>query len=143
MFSINLVLLSLLGIFAAAVFSLRTDTSVPTSPANSSGPLDQALLAANITNVFDHQPDNETLASFSESGECMAYLGRFLTDYPEQWNRNKSLVSCQNYCGKNPLSDGYGVGLSLFFAWTLLLICGILTFSWVVRRTQCYQACSA
>lgn len=43
----------------------------------------------------------------------MAYLGRFLTDYPEQWNRNKSLESCQNYCGQDPSSDGYGVSLSL------------------------------
>lgn len=108
-----MVLLSLLGIFAPAVFSLQTVSSILTSPANSSGLLDQAPLSTNITNIFDHQPDNETLASFSESGECMAYLGRFLTDYPEQWNRNKSLVSCQNYCGKDASSDGYGVCLLL------------------------------
>lgn len=111
MLSIVWAILSLLGIFAPAVFSLST---VPSIPANSSGLLNLASLANNINNVFDHQPDNETLASFSQTGECMAYLGRFLTDYPEQWNRNKSLVSCQNYCGQDASSDGYGVSLSLF-----------------------------
>lgn len=117
MFPIVLALLSLLGIFAPA------------------------SLANNITNIFDHQPDNETLASFSQTGECMAYLGRFLTDYPEQWNRNKSLVSCQNYCGQDPASDGYGVSLPLFDV--LLSTCGVLTISWAVCRTECYQTRSA
>lgn len=102
-------LLSLLGIFPPVVFSLETVPSIPTLPANNSDLLAPASLVNNITNIFDHQPDNETLASFSQSGYCMAYLGRFLVDYPEQWNRNKSLVSCQNYCSKDSSSDGYGV----------------------------------
>lgn len=118
MFSLVLMLLfTQLGIFGPAAVVVQATALVSSLPANNSGLVVPVALPTNNTNLTSalatlaHQPDNETIASFSKTGTCMSYLGRLLTDYPEDWNRNKSLVSCQNWCSTTDASsDGYGVG---------------------------------
>lgn len=110
------VLLSLLGILSPVLATTQVTSIVSAAPVNTSDLLAPALLSTNIINTFVHQPDNETIASFSQSGLCMAYLGRILPGYEENWNRNKSLSSCQNYCSKEASSDGYGVSAPVSYA---------------------------
>lgn len=57
-----------------------------------------------------HQPDNETIASYSESGLCFVYLSHmFPGTYKDGWNRDKELEPCKNYCQKDDATNGYGV----------------------------------
>ncbi|CAN8099201.1 unnamed protein product [Discula destructiva] len=75
-------------------------------------PIDRAFdptMGLNELDPMDHQPDSETIAAYSLSGQCFSYLGRLLPeDVNEAWNRDKELEPCKNYCQNSDPENGYG-----------------------------------
>lgn len=107
-----LAFLSFLGTFCPSI-TVAASLVPAFDGAIDSGLLSPAQLSAVQKSPSQDGNDTENLKELAAIGCCYSYLGFFLTDWYEDWNRDKMNAACKIYCATQELSDGYGVRFSL------------------------------